>query len=96
MTPSEFALPDSSSAPALGYPEWQRPYQAALLELDHEKLSARVAEAEAAIFERLQALDGTQDAQAERHALQDAINGLKVIKRDSLNFPDWQSESRGS
>jgi len=27
---------------------------------------------------------------AERRAIQDAISALKILKRDSLNFPDWE------
>ena len=96
MTTSDSALSQSSFAPALRYPEWQRPYQAALLEVDPKKLAERVAEAEVAIFNRLQALSQSQDGHGERQAIQNAIGGLKGIKRDMLNFPDWESESRGA
>jgi len=78
------------------YPEWQLPYQAALLELDPKKLAERVAEAEMAIFERLQQLSESQDGQAEREVIEGAITALKVLKRDSLNFPDWESGSGGT
>jgi hypothetical protein len=71
-------------------------YREALLETNREKLSERVEEAEAAIFERLQALSDAQEKQAERQAIQDAIRALRVIKRDRLNFPDWESGSRGA
>jgi hypothetical protein len=73
----------------LRYPEWQRPYQAALLELNPEKLAKHVAEAEAAIFKRLLQLSDSHDGQAEREVIQGAISGLKILKRDSLKFPDW-------
>ena len=46
------AADDSPSARVL-YPEWQNEYQSALLELDREKLSERVAAAEA-FYTRLQ------------------------------------------
>jgi hypothetical protein len=94
MTTSEFALPENSSP--LHYPEWQRPYQEALLERDLKRLAERVADAEVAIFKRLQALSQSQDGQAEREAIEHAIGALKVIKRDRLNFPDWESGSRGA
>ena len=81
------------SSTALRYPEWQRPYQAALLEVDPKRLSQRVEEAEAAIFKRLQQLSEIQDAQAERQVIQGAIRALWIIERDSLNFPDWESNS---
>jgi hypothetical protein len=73
----------------LHYPEWQRPYQTALLELDPKSLAERIAETETAIFKRLQQLSESQDGQAERQAIEDAISALKILKRDSLNFPDW-------
>ena len=38
----------SRSSPNIVYPEWQPEYQAALLELDTEKLRERVAAAETA------------------------------------------------
>ena len=77
------------SSSALRYPEWQRPYQAALLEVDPKKLGERVAETEAAIFKRLQQLSNSQDGQAERQLIQGAISALKILKRESLKFPDW-------
>jgi hypothetical protein len=41
---------EDSAPPKILCPEWQTKYEAALLELDHEKLSERVAAAEAAIY----------------------------------------------
>jgi hypothetical protein len=94
MTTSEFSRSDSS--PSLGYPEWSLKYREALLEVDPKKLFERVAEAEMAIFGRLQQLSGTQDGHAERDAIEDALRALRVIKRDRLNFPDWESRMSGS
>jgi hypothetical protein len=73
----------------LRYPEWQRPYHAALLELDPKNLAKHVEEAETAIFKRLQQLSESRDRQAEREVIQGAISALKIPKRDCLNFPDW-------
>jgi hypothetical protein len=87
MTTSESVRP---------FPEWPLKYQEALLEADPKKLSERVAETEAAIVERLQDLSDAQEGQAERQAIQDAIRALRVIKRDKLNFPDWEANSRGA
>jgi hypothetical protein len=81
------------SSTALRYPEWQRPYQEALFELSPKKLAKCVADAETAIFERLQHLSESQDGGAEREFIQGAICALKIVKRDSLNFPDWESDS---
>jgi hypothetical protein len=79
------------SSTTLRYPEWQRPYQAALLEVDPKRPADRVAEAEAAIFGRLEQLSeisGSQDGKAEHHAIHGAIYALKMLKRESVNFPD--------
>ena len=94
MTTSEFSL--SGSSPNLRYPEWSLKCREALLEADPKKLAERVAEAEMAIFGRLQQLSRTQDAHAERQEIEDAIRALRVIKRDRLNFPDWESRMSGS
>ena len=65
------------------YPEWQEPYQQALLEPDEEQLSARVAAAEMAISNRLRALAGNSNHHAERQAIEDALASLRVLKRIS-------------
>lgn len=52
--------------------EWQRMLHKALIEQDPEKLKERVAEAEAALFLRLQDLAQTHDSSADRVALHDA------------------------
>lgn len=70
-------------------PEWQSAVQGALLELDQDKLRARVAAAEAAIFNRLQAISQNPDHQSERQAIEDALTTLRVLKREALGFPDW-------
>jgi hypothetical protein len=61
----------------------------ALLEQDPERLKQKVAEAEVAVFLRLQ--DLAQDSPAERHALQDASEALLALKRDTLKFPHWKA-----
>ena len=77
-------------SPKITYPEWQHELQAALMEHDREKLLEQVTAAEAAIFNRLQAISQSQDHEAERHAIQDALARLRILKRDSLGFPDWK------
>jgi hypothetical protein len=76
----------------LQYPDWQSPVQEALIELDKDKLKALVAEAEAAIFYRLQAISQDTDHTAERQAIQDAVATLRVVKREGLEFPDWEKK----
>jgi hypothetical protein len=79
-------------SPEISYPEWQPQYQTALLEIDREKLPERVAAAETAIYQRLQAISQSSDYQAERQAIEDALSSLRVLKRDSLGFPDWEKK----
>ena len=82
----------SSPLPKILYPEWQRELEAALLEPDGKKLFERVMAAEAAIFNRLQAISQSPDFEAERHAIRDAVERLRILKRDGLGFPDWQKK----
>jgi hypothetical protein len=83
------AIPPS---PQIPYPEWQREYQAALLELDRKKLLERVTTAETAIFNRLQAISQGSNHTVERQAIEDALASLRVLKRDNLGFPDWEKK----
>jgi hypothetical protein len=53
-------------------------------------LKRRVEGAEAAIFVRQQELAQNAHHSAEGQAIQDALNTLRVIKREILGFPDWQ------
>lgn len=71
------------------YPEWQASYLAAMLENDRTKLVEKLKEAEAAIFDRLQDLSDNTKNGDERTALDDAIRSLRLLKRESLKFPDW-------
>lgn len=83
---------EDSPLPKLQYPEWQADYQAALLELDREKLLQRVAAAEATIFNRLQAISQSPDHNVERQAIEDALANLRVLKREKLDYPDWEEK----
>ena len=76
---------------AMRYPEWQGPFQEALLEIDREKLQSKMMKAEEAIFQRMQQLAGTSDSEAERQAIEDTISALRVLKTEKLNYPDWKS-----
>ena len=72
------------SSSALRYPEWQRPFQDALLELDSKKLDKCVEDAETAIYERLEEvweMSESRDGETEREVMAGAICALKVIKR---------------
>jgi hypothetical protein len=76
----------------LRYPEWQKSYQEALLELDKQKLEAKIHLAEWKIFKRLQTISADSDHHEERSAIADAVNALGVLKRDTLNYPDWNPQ----
>jgi len=60
---------------------WQEPVLAALIELNAEKLDAKVGAALNAIEVRRAELSGGFDSHDERVALQDAFNSLNVVKR---------------
>ena len=81
---------NSPSASTLRFPEWQQPYLAVLMEADRKKLMDRVTDTENAIFNRLQSVAGNADHHAERQAIKDALNALRVLKRETLDFPDWE------
>jgi hypothetical protein len=83
---------DDSPSPRILYPHWQNEYQAALVEFDRKKLPERVAASETAIFNRLQVIAQSPDHQAERQAIEDALTALRVLKRESLGFPDWEKK----
>ena len=75
------------------FPSWRSEVQAAISEADPEKLLHCVHTAEVAIFNRLQELaaGAVKDAthQAERDSLAEAVEKLRLLKRDRLGFPDW-------
>jgi hypothetical protein len=70
----------------LRYPEWQKPYHDALLELNPQKLVQRVNEAETAILSRLQEIRIGSDSRLEAQAIEDALNGLRVLKNETVKF----------
>jgi hypothetical protein len=75
---------------SLRYPEWQKAVQAALMEIDLERLRQKVADAELAIFQRLQELASSPDGSGERSALDDASRALLVVKKETLKYPGWE------
>jgi hypothetical protein len=83
---------EDSPSPEILYPPWQNEYQSALVELDREKLPERIAAAETSIYKRLQQISQGSDHQGERQAIEDALANLRVLKRESLGFPDWEKK----
>ena len=70
----------------LKYPEWQLPYQQALLELDQCKLSLRIALAEGAISSRLGLIRTVSQNIEEVQALRDAQHGLSGLRNEIFRF----------
>lgn len=83
--------PDSTPE-TLKYPQWQREFDAAILEGDPKTLRQRVDAAEAALFLRLQALAGNAEGQAEQQAIADAMRTLRAIQKEKLAYPDWHKK----
>jgi hypothetical protein len=77
---------EDSRSPEILYPDWQNEYQAALVELDREKLPKRVAAAETSVYMRLQQISRGSDDQAERQAIEDALAGLRFLKKRQSGF----------
>ena len=75
----------------LCYPEWQKIYHDALLELNAQKLVQRVNEAERAILSRLQEMRIGPDRRVEAQAIEDALNALRVLKNETVKFKTFQN-----
>ncbi len=65
------------------YPQWQKPYLAALMEVKHEELGAKVAVAEAAVSQRTRELTTAAWDIDEHLALRDAAFSLHALKSQS-------------
>jgi hypothetical protein len=71
---------ETESASGVRYPEWQKPYEAALIEFDKSKLAERVAAAERTILNRREKIFADPAYATERQAMEDALVFLRVIK----------------
>jgi hypothetical protein len=65
-------------------PEWQRLYVEALMETNPLVLVERVAVAEKAILSRVAELCTSSDDRVEWKAIEDAITGMAVLRREIL------------
>ncbi len=65
-------------------PRWRDLYEAALLELDRDKLLQSIELAEQAIREHANAIEGLSDDPDESQALQDALHALSLLRRSAL------------
>ena len=87
ITGAPMELNDNTSI--FKYPDWQKTVQAALTELDKERLQQKMPIAETAIFQRMQELAKSQEDHAERIALEEASRALLVVKKEILKYPGW-------
>jgi hypothetical protein len=71
-----------------GSQEWRVLLRDALSELNSEKLPEKIARAEVAVCRRIKA---KPDTKAERHALDDALGSLSILKKH--HFPGWNKGS---
>ena len=67
--------------------DWQQCYVEALLETDPLNLAARVEIAERVILARVGELCMSSDGEEEWQAIEDAIKGLAVLRRETLKSP---------
>ena len=72
------------------YPEWQKAFREALLEVNPQNIPARIFAAEMAILVRMTALQTSSDGHREREAIEDALSGLRVLQREKLAYPAWE------
>jgi hypothetical protein len=62
---------------------WRESYTAAILETDHENLPERLQAAQVAMDRRLHEMQaGHNGTLEERHAISDALPGLRVLRRE--------------
>lgn len=74
------------SDPSLTFPQWQSEYEAALQETDHKMLFKRIEIAEAALLNRRETLSHQSDGQVEQNEIAKAVEKLRTLKKDILNF----------
>jgi hypothetical protein len=77
-------------------PDWRTLYTAAILELNHSKVSQKIIEAENAVVERAKELfQDDRDNSEEKQALDDATYFLHAL-RSTLTFNTSASHSPGN
>src|SRR5262249_23509939 len=73
-------IPMEASTGKRASPNWHALYEAAVLEIDLNKLPHRIAEAQDAIMDRIEDLNHSCDG-SERRALIDALNVLRDLRK---------------
>lgn len=62
-----------------------------LLETNQEKLREKILLTEWKVFRRLQQVSADNDHHEERRTIAEALNTLRILKREKLHDPDWES-----
>jgi hypothetical protein len=70
------------------YPDWQKIFLEAALELDQGEMKNRVAAAETILSDRLKAVSQMANCEAERQALNDALQTLRILKTQNRGCAD--------
>jgi hypothetical protein len=71
--------------------DWVTLYRAAIVELQHAKMSGRIEAARSAIMARLETLRHMPGLHPdERQAIADALSGLSVLTREEAQYNDDQ------
>ena len=73
----------------LKYPRWQAPLQEVIFELNRKKLGDKIQKLEVLILERVLQLQLESDGDSEQEAINDALSILRALKRDKLDYSDW-------
>jgi hypothetical protein len=72
--------------------EWEKLYQAAILETDWAKIEEHIQAADFAISARLQELSNHGGTPEENQAIRDALSGLRALRREVVT---WRSKAVG-
>ncbi len=73
--------------------EWDKVYQAAILETDWSKIEERIQAADSAISARLRELSTNHgETPEEKHRIEDELSGLRALRRE---VAAWRSKTAG-
>jgi hypothetical protein len=73
--------------------DWEKLYQAAILETDWSKIEERIQAVDSAISARLQEFSTNHGGTLEeKHRIEDALSGLRALRREVVA---WRSKAAG-
>jgi hypothetical protein len=73
------------------FPDWQPEFEVAMQENDQAKRPERLQALKTAIFLRLKTKTSRPLGTVERIALNDAINLLRVLRSEDIQYLDWEN-----